>query len=152
MKKVVLILWLLVLGNIGMKAEFRHIVRVDKKVSELKDTIDKTEHQLGETSETKLRNVDDNPNNDVEIDMDQEITLHDGTITTLAKEAETLNIAPDEYKKQFAEREADCYADKVELIREEQAEEQSAERAEEHEERAERSLENDAWERIRKHQ
>ena len=120
--------------------------------AELKDTIDKTEHQLGETSETKLRNVDDNPNNDVEIDMDQEITLHDGTITTLAKEAEALNIAPDEYKKQFAEREADCYADKVELIREEQAEEQSAERAEEHEERAERSLENDAWERIRKHQ
>ena len=120
--------------------------------AELKETIDKTEHQLVETSETKLRNVDDNPNNDVEIDMDQEITLHDGTITTLAKEAETLNIAPDEYKKQFAEREADCYADKVELIREEQAEEQSAERAEEHEERAERSLENDAWERIRKHQ
>lgn len=118
--------------------------------AELKETIDKTEHQLGETSETKLRNVDDNPNNDVEIDMDQEITLHDGTITTLAKEAEALNIAPDEYKKQFAEREADCYADKVELIREEQAEEQSAERAEEHEERAERSLENDAWERMKK--
>lgn len=120
--------------------------------AELKEKIDKTEHQLGETSETKLRNVDDNPNNDDEIDMDQEITLHDGTITTLAKEAETLNIAPDEYKKQFAAKEADCYADKVELIREEQAEEQSAERAEEHEERAERSLENDAWERIRKHQ
>ena len=120
--------------------------------AELKETIDKTEHQLGETTETKLRNVDDNPNNDVEIDMDQEITLHDGTTTTLAKEAEALNIAPDEYKKQFVEREADCYADKVELIREEQAEEQSAERAEEHEERAERSLENDAWERIRKHQ
>lgn len=118
--------------------------------AELKETIDKTEHQLGETSETKLRNVDDNPNNDVEIDMDQEITLHDGTITTLAKEAEALNIAPDEYKKQFAEREADCYADKVELIREEQAEKQSAERAEEHEERAERSLENDAWERMKK--
>lgn len=122
--------------------------------AELKDTIDKTEHQLGETSETKLRNVDDNPNNDVEIDMDQEITLHDGTTTTLAKEAEALNIAPDEYKKQFAEREADCYADKVELIREEQAEdqaeEQSEERAEEHEERVERSLENDAWERLRK--
>lgn len=118
--------------------------------AELKETIDKTEHQLGETTETKLRNVDDNPNNDVEIDMDQEITLHDGTTTTLAKEAEALNIAPDEYKKQFAEREADCYADKVELIREEQAEEQSAERAEEHEERAERSLENDAWERMKK--
>ena len=120
--------------------------------AELKETIDKTEHQLGETTETKLRNVDDNPNNDVEIDMDQEITLHDGTTTTLAKEAEALNIAPDEYKKQFVEREADCYADKVELIREEQAEEQAKERAEEHEERAERSLENDAWERIRKHQ
>ena len=120
--------------------------------AELKETIDKTEHQLGETSETKLRNVDDNPNNDIEIDMDQEITLHDGTTTTLAKEAKALNIAPDEYKKQFVEREADCYADKVELIREEQVEEQAKERAEEHEERAERSLENDAWERIRKHQ
>lgn len=120
--------------------------------AELKETIDKTEHQLEETSETKLRNVDDNPNNDVEIDMDQEITLHDGTTTTLAKEAEALNIAPDEYKQHFAEIEADCYADKVELIREEQAEEQAKERAEEHEERAERSLENDAWERIRKHQ
>lgn len=118
--------------------------------AELKKTIDKTEHQLGETSETKLRNVDDNPNNDVEIDMEQEITLHDGTTTTLAKEAEALNIAPDEYKKQFVEREADCYADKVELIREEQAEEQAKERAEEHEERAERSLENDAWERMKK--
>ena len=34
--------------------------------------------------------------------------------------------------------------------REEQAEEQSTERAEEHEERAERSLENDAWERMKK--
>lgn len=120
--------------------------------AELKKTIDKTEHQLGETSETKLRNVDDNPNNDVEIDMEQEITLHDGTTTTLAKEAEALNIAPDEYKQHFAEIEADCYADKVELIREEQAEEQAKERAEEHAERAERSLENDAWERIRKHQ
>ena len=120
--------------------------------AELKKTIDKTEHQLGETSETKLRNVDDNPNNDIEIDMDQEITLHDGTTTTLAKEAELLNIAPDEYKQHFAEIEADCYADKVELIREEQAEEQAKERAEEHAERAERSLENDAWERIRKHQ
>lgn len=32
MKKAVLILCLLVLGNIGMKAEFSHIVRVDKKV------------------------------------------------------------------------------------------------------------------------
>lgn len=68
----------------------------------------------------------------------------------LQKKQKPLNIAPDEYKKQFAEREADCYADKVELIREEQAEEQSAERAEEHEERAERSLENDAWEIMKK--
>ena len=40
MKKVVLMLWLLVLGSIGMKAEFKCIVRVDKRVSELKDTVD----------------------------------------------------------------------------------------------------------------
>lgn len=118
--------------------------------AELGETIDKTEHQLKETTETKIRNIDDNPNNDVEIDMDQEITLHDGTTTTLAKEAEKLNIAPDEYKKQFAAKEADCYASKVELIREENIVDQSQEKAEEHEERAERSLENDAWERMRK--
>ena len=120
--------------------------------AELGKTIDKTEHQLKETTETKIRNIDDNPNNDVEIDMDQEITLHDGTTTTLAKEAEKLNIVPDEYKKQFAAKEADCYASKVELIRKENIVDQSQEKAEEHEERAERSLENDAWERIRKHQ
>ena len=121
--------------------------------AELKETIDKTEHQLGETSETKLRNVDDNPNNDVEIDMDQEITLHDGTITTLAKEAEKLGISPVDYKKQFVEKEAGCYADKIEMIREEhmkKTEEQSDEHEMEHEERKERSLENDAWERMRK--
>lgn len=118
--------------------------------AELGKTIDKTEHQLKETTETKIRNIDDNPNNDVEIDMDQEITLHDGTTTTLAKEAEKLNIAPDEYKKQFAAKEADCYASKVELIRKENIVDQSQEKAEEHEERAEKSLENDAWERIRK--
>ena len=34
MKKVVLILWLLVLGNIGMKAEISNIDRDEKKVSE----------------------------------------------------------------------------------------------------------------------
>ena len=121
--------------------------------AELKETIDKTEHQLGETPETKLRNIDDNPSNDTEIDLDQEITLHDGTTTTLAKEAEKLGISPVDYKKQFAEKEADCYADKIEIIREEnlkEPEEQGDEHAIEHEERKERSLENDAWERMRK--
>ena len=40
MKRIVLILWLLVLWGTGVKAEFKRIVWVDKKVSELKDTID----------------------------------------------------------------------------------------------------------------
>lgn len=121
--------------------------------AELKGTINKTEHQLGETFETKLRNIDDNPSNDAEIDLDQEITLHDGTTTTLAKEAEKLGISPVDYKKQFVEKEAGCYADKIEMIREEhmkKTEEQSDEHEMEHEERKERSLENDAWERMRK--
>ena len=115
--------------------------------TKLRGTIDKIKHQLGETPETKLRNVDENPNNDVEIDMDQEITLHDGKPTTPAQEAKALNIAPNEYMKQFAQIEADCYADKVELIRKEKAAEKAKEQAEEHEERAEKSLADAAWRR-----
>ena len=40
MKKVVLVLLLLELWNISVRAEFNRIISVDKKVNELKDTID----------------------------------------------------------------------------------------------------------------
>lgn len=84
---------------------------------ELQQTIDKTEHQLDETDETNIRNIDDNPNNDVALDIDAEIKLHDGTTTTLRQESEQLHISPEEYAKEFEEIEGDCPSDKIENIR-----------------------------------
>lgn len=84
---------------------------------EIGETIDKTEHQLDETSKTHIRNIDDNPDNDVALDIDAEIELHDGTVTTLREEAEKLNISPEEYAKTFEEVEGDCPSDKIENIR-----------------------------------
>lgn len=84
---------------------------------EIQETIDKTEHQLEETEETNIRNIDDNPNNDVALDIDAEIEMHDGTVTTLRKEAEKLNISPEEYAKTFEETIGDCPSDKIETIR-----------------------------------
>lgn len=125
---------------------------------DLDKTIKRTEHQFGETDETKLRNIDNNPDNDVTYDADQNITLHDGTVTTLAKEAEKLGISLDDYQKEFEETRGDCPSEKIETIREEKALEDHAEQ-EKHEDEQEhdedkvieeRTLENEALERLRK--
>ena len=42
--------------------------------------------------------------------------MHDGTVTTLRKEAEKLNISPEEYAKTFEETIGDCPSDKIETI------------------------------------
>lgn len=85
---------------------------------ELQKTIKKTEEQVDEhqSGKTKLRNIDDNPNNDQAIDIDEEVTMHDGTVTTLRQEAEKLDMSPDDYVKEFEETEGDCSADKIENI------------------------------------
>lgn len=88
---------------------------------ELQKTIDKTEHQLSETEKTNIKNIDNNPNNDVAIDMDAKIEMHDGTATTLREEAEKLDIPPEEYAKIFGETVGDCPSDKIETIRIEHA-------------------------------
>lgn len=103
---------------------------------EIGETIDKTEHQLDETSKTHIRNIDDNPDNDVALDIDAEIELHDGTVTTLREEAEKLNISPEEYAKTFEEVEGDCPSDKIETIRLEH--ESQEEEREDEKERGER--------------
>lgn len=95
--------------------------------SELQDVIEKAEHQLDETEKTNIRNIDDNPDNDMAIDMDANINLHDGTTTTLRKEAERYDISPDEYRTKFEEKEGDCISDKVEAIREEEREKEEEE-------------------------
>lgn len=94
--------------------------------TELQASIEDAEHELSETEITNMRNIDDNSNNDVTLDPDQPIELHNGTTTTLGKEAEQLGISLDEYAKKFEEAKGDCPSDKIEAIRLEH-EEQEAE-------------------------
>lgn len=84
---------------------------------ELQESIEDAEHELSETEKTNIRNIDDNPNNDVALDIDAKIELHDGTITTLRQESEKLNISPEEYARKFEEIEGDCPSAKIENIR-----------------------------------
>lgn len=95
--------------------EFMNDSRTTDK--DLQKTIEKTEHQLNETNETHIRNIDDKANNDVAIDIDAEIKLHDETVTTLRKESEKLGMTPEEYRNKFEETKGDCFSDKIETIR-----------------------------------
>ena len=82
---------------------------------ELTEIIEKTEHQLDEhgSETTLLQNIDDNPNNDKAIDIDEEIEMHDGTVTTLRQEAEKYNMSPEDYIKYFESARGDCTSDKI---------------------------------------
>ena len=82
---------------------------------ELTEIIEKTEHQLDEhgSETTLLQNIDDNPNNDQAIDIDEEIEMHDGTVTTLRQEAEKYNMSPEDYIKYFEEARGNCTSDKI---------------------------------------
>ena len=83
--------------------------------TELTEIIEKTEHQLDEhgSETTLLQNIDDNPNNDQAIDIDEEIEMHDGTVTTLRQEAEKYNMSPEDYIKYFEEARGNCTSDKI---------------------------------------
>ena len=129
----------------------------DAKTSkdELQETLDKAEHQLGTTNsaidnkegvvdKTNLQSIDTDPNTNEVINMDTIIRLHDGTETTLYKEAENLDLSVDEYIDAYERTEGDCPAAKVEQIR-----------IEERERRAEREIETPeeaAWRRLREKQ
>ena len=93
--------------------EFMNDARTTK--DELEGIIDKTKHQLDEheSETTMLQNIDDNPNNDKAIDIDEEIEMHDGTVTTLRKEAEKYNMSPEDYIKYFEEARGNCTSDKI---------------------------------------
>ena len=83
--------------------------------TELTEIIEKTEHQLDEhgSETTLLQNIDDNPNNDQAIDIDEKIEMHDGTVTTLRQEAEKYNMSPEDYIKYFEEARGNCTSDKI---------------------------------------
>ena len=114
--------------------EFMNDARTTDK--ELEGVIDKTEHQLDEhgSETTMLQNIDDNPNNDQAIDIDEEVELHDGTVTTLRQEAEKHNMSPEDYIKYFEEARGDCTSDKIMVahlnIEEEREENQDLDRGE----------------------
>lgn len=95
--------------------EFMNDSRTTDK--DLQKTIQKAEHQLNETDKTHIRNIDNKANNDVAIDIDAEIKLHDETVTTLRREAEKLGMTPEEYRNKFEETKGDCFSDKIEAIR-----------------------------------
>ena len=83
--------------------------------TELSGVIEKTEHQIDEheSETTLLQNIDDNPNNDKAINIDEEIEMHDGTVTTIRQEAEKYKMSPEDYIKYFEEARGDCTSDKI---------------------------------------
>lgn len=91
----------------------------DKKTNrqELDDAIERAEHQLDETNTTKIKNIDENPNNNEAIDPDEDVELHDGTTTTLSKEAENLNMSLEDYRNEYEDTEGDCPAEKIQNMR-----------------------------------
>ena len=88
---------------------------------DLNDTVKNTKEQIGEqgSDKTNLNNIDDKQDNDIALDKNEKITMHDGTTTTLAEEAENLSMNIDEYNNYFEKAEGDCAADKIENIRQE---------------------------------
>lgn len=88
---------------------------------DLKDIIPDAKEQIAEqeSEKTNLNNIDENPNNDKALDPNEEIKLHDETITTLRKEAENLNLTQEEYNNYFEKADGDCASDKVMNVRQE---------------------------------
>ena len=105
----------------------------DRKTNtqELNESIEKAEEQLSEVSTTKLQNIDDNPNNDKAINPEEEVTLHDGTVTTLEEEAWKYNMSIQEYVKLYEQTQGDCPSEKIENIRRQKAIEREPQRPEE---------------------
>lgn len=97
---------------------------------EIEDAIERTEEQIGgtysgkdgelESGRTQLENIDKDENNDKAMDIDEEITLHSGEITTLRGEAEKYNMTIEQYCDRFELAEGDCPSEKIETVREEE--------------------------------
>ena len=89
----------------------------------LKQVTDAANHQLDDRGEeeaevetTNLSQITRTVENEV-IDPDEIITLPNGVQTTIAQEAEALNLSMDEYIEKFEQIDGECISNKVELIR-----------------------------------
>lgn len=92
----------------------------------ISEEIERAKKQIEEkgSNKTTLKDIDDNPNNDTEIDIDEEIELSDGKTTTLRKEAKQSDMSIKEYMKEYEEAEGEGIEERIENVREEKEEEQ----------------------------
>ena len=112
--------------------EFMNTARTTKY--EMKEAIQNTREQIkeNESETTQLNNIDDNPYNDKSLDIDEIITLHDGTKTTIRKQAEEHGKAPEEYARMMESTTGDCSAEKIEKINMEIEKREEIQHEEEH--------------------
>lgn len=118
--------------------------------SDITEEVEKTEHQVGGrdekgelgSKETSLENIDTTEGNETYTNYDEEITLHDGTITTISQEAEKYGKSTEEYKQMIEGTKADCLSDKIELARQtyEVETENEPEKEQEEKDRGEREM------------
>ena len=93
--------------------------------ADLKKTTQTANHQLdshgdkeAEVETTNLSQISKRIKDEA-ININEEVKLHNGRITTIAKEAARLEISITEYTNRFEQLEGDCIADKIELIAQE---------------------------------
>ncbi len=101
---------------------------MDDKITSKYDVtkkVENAEHQLGrrgiegelDSKETSLENIDTIEGNENYTNYNEEIKLHDGTTTTINKEAERCGKTLNEYVQMIEEIKADCLSKKIEIAR-----------------------------------
>lgn len=91
---------------------------------DVNEMAEETKEQIGkngikgenESETTKLENIDNNPNNDKIENYDEEIILHDDTVTTIRQEAEKYEMSVERYTSLLEQEEGECYADRIESL------------------------------------
>lgn len=81
----------------------------------IQDNVDKATKQIeeSESEKTNIKNIDDNEYNDTILDVDEEIKLDNGQVTTVRKEAERIGIELDEYVRICEQEKADTIQEKI---------------------------------------
>ena len=127
---------------------------------DLKNATTAANHQLdgkgeevAEVSKTNLSQISNQEQNK-SLNSDEIITLHDGSTTTISKEAQNLDVSLGEYKSKFEKIDGKCIADKIEMIREEYLQNRDERAREERltpeEEALQRQRENEIREQMKK--
>ena len=122
--------------SIGTDKQTRSIGAVDRfmgvevmgQADNRYDTVNEAYEQLEETSSTNRTLIDENEANDViYYDVDEPIKMHDGTQTTIAKEAQNTEKFENNlqgYITELEDAEGKCLSEKIESMREKVIEEE----------------------------